>query len=111
MTVLGVFASYFIQHLVNSVLVRSERGLLNALSVGMVLIVLFKALFGPLRQYLVAHVGRKVDLALVSGYARHILRLPLPFFDMRRVGEILSRVHDADKVREAISGATLDRRG
>ena len=107
MTVLGVSISYFIQHLVDSVLVRSEGGLLNALSVGMVLIVLFKALFGLLRQYLVAHVGRKVDLALVSGYARHILRLPLPFFEMRRVGEILSRVNDADKVREAISGTTL----
>ncbi len=107
MTVLGVSTSYFIQHLVDSVLVRSEGGLLNALGVGMVLIVLFKALFGLLRQYLVAHVGRKVDLALVSGYARHILRLPLPFFEMRRVGEILSRVNDADKVREAISGTTL----
>jgi len=107
MTLLGVSTSYFIQHLVDSVLVRSEGGLLNALFVGMVLIVVFKALFGLLRQYLVAHVGRKVDLALVSSYARRILTLPLPFFEMRRVGEILSRVNDSDKVREAISGTTL----
>ena len=60
-----------------------------------------------LRQYLVAHVGRKVDLALIAGYARHILGLPLRFFEMRRVGEILSRINDAAKVREAISGTTL----
>ena len=107
MTVLGVATSYFIQHLVDSVLVRHEGRLLNALGVGMVLIVLFRTLFGMLRQYLLAHVGRKVDLALIAGYARHILGLPLRFFEMRQVGEILSRVNDAAKVREAISGTTL----
>jgi ATP-binding cassette subfamily B protein len=66
MTVLGISTSYFIQHLVDSVLVRNEAPLLNALGVGMVLIALFRALFGLLRQYLVAHVGRKADLALID---------------------------------------------
>src|SRR3954453_18581023 len=107
MIVLGVSTSFFIQHLVDSVLVRSEGRLLNALGVGMVLIVLFRTLFGLLRQYLVAHVGRQVALALIAGYTRHILGLPLRFFEMRRVGEILSRIGDAAKVREAISGTTL----
>ena len=107
MTVLGISTSYFIQHLVDSVLVRHEGRLLNALGIGMVLIALFRTLFGLLRQYLVAHVGRKVDLALIAGYTRHILKLPLRFFEMRQVGEILSRVNDAAKVREAISGTTL----
>src|SRR5262249_45191943 len=63
-------------------------------------------LFSGLRQYLLAHAGRKVDLVLIAGYTRHILRLPLSFFEMRRVGEILSRINDAAKVREAISGTT-----
>jgi ATP-binding cassette subfamily B protein len=107
LTVLGISTAYFIQHLVDSVLVRHEARLLNALGVGMVLILLFRTLFGMLRQYLVAHVGRKVDLALIAGYSRHILSLPLRFFEMRRVGEILSRVNDTAKVREAINGTTL----
>jgi ATP-binding cassette subfamily B protein len=107
MTVLGVATSYFVQHLVDSVLVRHEAKLLNALGVGMVLIVAFRTLFGVLRQYLLAHVGRQVDLSLIADYARHLLGLPLRFFEMRQVGEILSRVNDAAKVREAISGTTL----
>jgi ATP-binding cassette subfamily B protein len=107
MTALGLSTSYFIQHLVDSVLVRHEGRLLNALGIGMVLILVFRTLFGMLRHYLVAHVGRKVDLALIAGYNRHLLTLPMRFFEMRRVGEILSRVSDAAKVREAISGTTL----
>ncbi len=107
LTVLGLSTSYFIQHLVDSVLVRHEERLLNALGVGMLLVVVFRVLFAILRQYLLAHAGRKVDLGLIAGYARHVLRLPLHFFELRRVGEILSRVNDAAKVREAISGTTL----
>jgi ATP-binding cassette subfamily B protein len=106
MTVLGVSTSYFVQHLVDSVLVRGEVRLLNALGIGMALVVVFRTLFSLLRQYLLAHVGRKVDLGLIAGYMRHILALPMNFFEMRRVGEILSRVQDAGKVREAISGTT-----
>src|SRR5262249_1017437 len=107
MTLLGVATSYFLQHLVDSVLVRYEKRLLNALGIGMVLLLLFRTLFSMLRQYLVAHVSRKVDLTLIAGYARHLLGLPMRFFEMRQVGEILSRINDAAKVREAVSGTTL----
>ncbi|HWG43870.1 MAG TPA: peptidase domain-containing ABC transporter [Gemmataceae bacterium] len=106
MTLLGVSTSYFVQHLVDSVLVRQERRLLNALGIGMVLIVVFRTLFALLRQYLLAHVARKVDLAVIAGYSRHLLGLPMRFFESRRVGEILSRAIDTAKVREAISGTT-----
>jgi ABC-type bacteriocin/lantibiotic exporter with double-glycine peptidase domain len=94
-----------VQHLVDSVLVRGERPLLNALGVGMVLVMAFRALFNGVRQYLLAHIGRKIDLALVGGYARHVQRLPLKFFENRRVGDIFSRVTDAAKLRDAVYGA------
>lgn len=107
MTILGVSTSYFIRHLVDSVLVRGETRLLNALGIGMLAIAVVRILFGAIRQYLLAYISRKVDLGLISSYSRHILSLPMQFFEMRRVGEILSRVNDASKVREAISGVTL----
>ena len=103
MTLLGVATSYFIQHLVDSC--WRQRRLLKALGVGMS----DRPVPLPvrhLRRYLAAHVSRKVDLILVAGYARHSSP-PHAFFETRRVGEILSRVHDAAKVREAVSGTTL----
>lgn len=107
MAVLAVSTSYFVQHLVDSVLVRDQRPLLNALGIGMVLVVLFRSGFDVVRQYLLAHVSRKIDLALLGGYAEHVLRLPLRFFESRRVGEIYSRVTDIAKLRDAIQGAAV----
>lgn len=106
MTALAISSSFFIQHLVDSVLVRRETKLLNALGTGMALVLVFRLLFGLLRQYLLAYIGRKIDLRLMSSYSRHLLGLPMPFFETRRVGEILSRFHDASHIREAISGTT-----
>ena len=107
MTLLGLCTSVFVQHLVDSVLVHGQTGLLNALGLGMLLVVLFKTLFAALRGYLLAHVGRKIDLALMSAYLTHVVNLPLRFFETRRIGEILSRSSDAAKIREAVSGAAL----
>ncbi len=106
-TVLGLSTSFFLQHLVDSVLVHGETRLLNGLAIGMVIVLVFRCLLSGVRQYLLIHLGRKVDLTLVSGYMRHVLRQPLKFFELRRVGEILSRVNDAIRIREALSGTTL----
>ncbi len=68
--------------------------MLNALGLGMLLILIFRVLFGMMREYLVAHVGRQADLTLVPGYAQHLLRLPLRYFEAQRVGDALARVGD-----------------
>jgi ATP-binding cassette subfamily B protein len=107
LTVLGLGTSFFIQHLVDTVLVHAQWRLLNALAAGMLALLVFRTLFGAVRQYLLVHVSRKVDVALISGYTRHVLAQPIRFFEMRRVGEILSRLSDAVKVRQAVSGTTL----
>ena len=106
MTVLGAATAFFVQHLVDTVLTRQEPRLLDALGLGVLLALGFRTVFGIVRGYLLAHVGRAVDLALVAGYARHLLGLPVRFFETRQVGEVVSRVGDASKVCEAVSGTT-----
>jgi ATP-binding cassette subfamily B protein len=106
-TLLAITTSYFIQHLVDNVLVRNEYGLLKALGIGMSLVLLFRLLLDMVRQYLLAHVGRKIDLKLMGGYVDHLTMLPLREFESRRVGDFISRLHDASNIREAASGTTL----
>ena len=107
LTMLGLATPLFVQQLVDSALVSGDAGMLNALGIGLGLVIVFRVLFGLVRRYLLAFVGRRVDLALISQYASHLLRLPMRFYETRRVGEMISRVHDATKVRHAVSAATL----
>jgi ATP-binding cassette subfamily B protein len=104
-TLLAIATSYFVQHLVDSVLVRQESSLLNALGAGMVAVVVFRASFNLLRQYLLAHAGRRVHLVILAGYMRRLLRLPMRFFETRQLGDIMSRMGETARLREAINGA------
>jgi len=107
MTVLGLSTSLFVQHLTDSVLVQGQTGLLDALGIGMLVIVGFRAAFTALRGYLMAFAGRRTGFELLADYVRHILYLPMRFYELRQAGDVLARVQDAVRVRDAISGVTL----
>ena len=80
---------------------------LTTLSVGVILLNVFKVILQAIRSHLLLYLSQKLDIALLLGYYRHVLELPMNFFGSRRVGEIISRFNDASKVRDAISGVTL----
>ena len=106
-TVFGILAAFYFQELVDSVLPDGLRQTLFTLSVGVILLNIFRVLLSAFRSHLLLHLSQKLDIALLLGYYRHVLSLPMNFFGTRKVGEIISRFTDASKVRDAISGATL----
>jgi ATP-binding cassette subfamily B protein len=107
MTILGLASSFFIQVLVDFVLVQGQTPTLNWLAAGMLLVTLARAGFLAVRSYLLAHLSMRIDAETMLGYHRHLLGLPLSFFASRRTGEILSRLNDAIKIRVAAGVTTL----
>ena len=77
------------------------------LSIGVIILNVFKVLLNAFRTQLLLYLSQKLDIALLLGYYRHVLELPMNFFGTRKVGEIISRFNDAGNVRDAISGATI----
>lgn len=106
-TILGILAAFYFQELVDSVLPNGLRQTLFTLSVGVIILNLFRVLLSAFRSHLLLYLSQKLDITLLLGYYRHVLALPMNFFGTRKVGEIISRFTDASKVRDAISGATL----
>uniref|UniRef100_UPI004055EAA2 peptidase domain-containing ABC transporter n=1 Tax=Acetatifactor sp. TaxID=1872090 RepID=UPI004055EAA2 len=106
-TILGILAAFYFQELVDSVLPDGLRQTLFTLSIGVILLNVFRVLLAAFRSHLLLYLSQKLDIALLLGYYRHVLELPMNFFGTRKVGEIISRFTDASKVRDAISGATL----
>jgi len=106
-TILGLGFSFYVQVLVDHVLEHQDTRLLHWLGLGMIVLVLFRVLFSALREYLATHLAIKMDLLLLLQYYRHVLGLPMQFFDTRKVGEILSRMNDASKIRAAVSNVVL----
>lgn len=106
-TVLGILGAFYFKALVDDVLPDGLSKTLATLSIGVILLNVFKVLLEAFRSHLLLYLSQKLDIALLLGYYHHVIELPMNFFGTRKVGEIISRFNDAGNVRDAISGATL----
>lgn len=106
-TILGLSTSIYIEKITDYVLIDGNKRLLNLLSVGMIVILLFQIFIGAMKSILVLQTGQKMNKHLILGYYKHLLRLPQRFFDTMKVGEIISRVNDAVKIRTFINDVSI----
>jgi ATP-binding cassette subfamily B protein len=107
-TVLGLSTSIYIQKITDFVLVDGNTNLLNLLSIGMIIILLLQVFIGVIKSIFILKTGQRMDAQLILGYYKHLLKLPQSFFDTMRVGEIISRVNDAVKIRAFINDVSLN---
>jgi len=106
-TILGLFLSFYVQKIVDFVLVEGNLRLLNLMSILMLIVVIAQFIIGYFKSIIGLHSGQRLDALLIMNYYNHLLRLPLRFFDSMRVGEIMSRVNDAVKIRLFINDIAM----
>lgn len=102
-TVLGLSTAIYVEQIVDRVLVDGNRNLLNLLGTGMLVVLGAQIVLEVARSLLTLRTGQRIDAALITGYYRHVTRLPQAFFDRMRTGEIVSRINDAVKIRSFIN--------
>ncbi len=107
-TILGLSMSVYLQKIIDFVLVNGNTRFLNLLSVAMLIILVFQLFTGAFKTLLGIQTGQQIDAKLILGYYKHLLQLPQRFFDTMRVGEIISRVNDAVKIRMFINDIALN---
>lgn len=107
-TILGLSSSIYIGKIVDYVLPTGNSNLLNLLGLGMVFIIMMQLVLSYLQSLFVLKTGQRIDLALILGYYQHLLKLPMPFFDNMRTGEIISRINDAVKIRVFINDVSIN---
>jgi ATP-binding cassette subfamily B protein len=105
-TLMGLAGAFYFKYLIDTILVDGLIKTLHIISTGVIILSIFKVLMNAFRRHLLLYLSQKVDISLILTYYQHVLELPMSFFDSRKVGEILSRLSDASKIRAAISGAT-----
>ncbi|CAG0974908.1 Alpha-hemolysin translocation ATP-binding protein HlyB [Rhodocyclaceae bacterium] len=103
----GLATPVFTQVIIDKVVVHQTQSTLVVIGVALILFMLFTSAMSWLRQYLVLHTGNRIDAVLGSQVFRHLLRLPLPFFENRTTGVLVARLHGVETIREFVSGAAV----
>ena len=97
----------FFQVVMDKVLVHRGLTTLDVLVIGLVVVVLFESVLTILRTYVFSHTTSRIDVELGARLFRHLVGLPLAYFQARRVGDSVARVRELENIRSFLTGNAL----
>ena len=108
--VLNLFAlvtPLFFQVVMDKVLVHHGLTTLDVIAVGLLVVSIFEVVLSGLRSYVFAHTTSRIDVELGARLFRHLLHLPLGYFQARRVGDSVARVRELENIRGFLTGNAI----
>ncbi|WNH51546.1 type I secretion system permease/ATPase [Stenotrophomonas oahuensis] len=97
----------FYQVVMDKVLVHRGWTTLEVITIGLVCMAVFEVILSGLRTYVLSHTTSKIDVELGARLFRHVLALPLAYFESRRVGDTIARVRELENIRTFLTGQAL----
>ncbi|WP_417624705.1 type I secretion system permease/ATPase [Paremcibacter congregatus] len=97
----------FFQVVIDKVLVHKGLTTLDVMILALVVVSVFEVVVGGLRTYVFSHTTNRVDVELGAKLFRHLLALPLSYFESRRVGDSVARVRELDTIREFLTSSSV----
>lgn len=105
--VLGLATPMLTQVIIDKVIVHESFSTLHVVAIALLGVGIFEALLGIIRLFLFTHTARRLDLNLSSQLFRHLLELPLAYFEARRVGDTVARAQELENIRQFLTGTAL----
>lgn len=104
--VLQLFAlmtPYYMQWIVDEVLISFDKPLLTVLAMGFAMIAIISAVTNAVRSWLILRLSSLLNMQMGVNLLRHLLRLPMNYFESRHIGDIVSRFGSLAQIRERIT--------
>lgn len=107
LSLFGILSGLYFKFFVDDIIGSKAHTSLHVLSFALVCLTVFSAILTVCRSQFLRIFTMKTNISLSISYIKHVLYLPLNFFETRRTGEILSRFNDSDKIRTTLSNIAL----
>jgi subfamily B ATP-binding cassette protein HlyB/CyaB len=105
---LGLFSPIFIQVVIDKVLSHHSLATLTVLGTGLLIAFVFELILGIAKNHVFSNTTNKIDLLLSVRLYDHLLRLPLRYFENRRVGDTVARIRELETIRNFLTGTPLN---
>lgn len=99
----GVLSPFFMQWVMDMVLVSADYSLLTLLGIGFIMIALFQTMISALRSWVMSWFSSQLSVQWTTNVCHHMLKLPLEWFESRHVGDILSRYGSLNTIQSTLT--------
>ncbi|EGR1860296.1 peptidase domain-containing ABC transporter [Vibrio cholerae] len=105
---LTLISPYYIQWVVDDVLLSNDKPLLIVLACGFILLKLLQIFINTFRAWLVIRFSSALNIQMGANIFQHLIRLPLSFFEKRHIGDIVSRFGSINAIRELFTTGLVE---
>ncbi len=105
--IMALITPLIFQVVIDKVLTHRTLSTLDVMVFALLGVSIFEVALGAMRHYLLSHTTNRVDVELGSKLFKHLLHLPLSYFESRRSGDTVARVRELDNARNFLTGQAL----
>jgi ATP-binding cassette, subfamily B, bacterial CvaB/MchF/RaxB len=105
--IFGIVTPFFSQWIIDDALVTGDQDLLIVLSVGVLLVATTRITVGLIRSWVVMHLSTTLSLEWFANVFAHLLKLPVPWFEKRHLGDVVSRFGSLNNIQQALTGGLI----
>ncbi|MFA0813690.1 peptidase domain-containing ABC transporter [Microbulbifer epialgicus] len=99
----AVVTPFYMQTVVDDVILRGDDNLLLVLAIGFGLLLVIQTGTNALREWVILHISSRLNMQMAANLFRHLIRLPMSYFSTRHMGDVVSRFGSLSKVRELLT--------
>ncbi|WP_016954677.1 peptidase domain-containing ABC transporter [Catenovulum agarivorans] len=99
----SLITPYYMQTVVDDVLLRSDQDLLVALAFGFGLLLIINTLTSLFRELVILNLSSRLNVQMALNVFRHLIRLPMEYFSKRHMGDIVSRFSSLGQIRTLLT--------
>jgi subfamily B ATP-binding cassette protein HlyB/CyaB len=104
---IGLVTPVAFQVITDKVLVNHATRTLNVVAIGLICATIFDVVLSGIRTHLFSHTCSKIDVELGAKLFKHLLSLPIGYFESRRVGDSIARVRELENIRSFLTSNSL----
>ncbi|MCI2122402.1 MAG: peptidase domain-containing ABC transporter, partial [Bacteroidales bacterium] len=106
-SLLSMMLPFVTQSVVDIGIADSNLHFVVVMLIAQVVIILSQALNDVVKNRIMLHVSSRISISLISDFLSKLMRLPIAFFDSRKVGDIMQRIGDYDRIQSFLTGSVI----
>lgn len=103
----AILSPFYLQLVLDDVILHNDQSLLLALAIGFSLLLLVEAGTSLFRSIVILNLSTRLGIQMASNLFRHLIRLPMNYFQKRHMGDVLSRVGSLESVQQLITSGLV----
>lgn len=103
-----LISPYYMQLVIDDVLLSNDHDLLVLLAFGFAMVVIFDSATTALRSFVTLQMNSSLSLQMAANLFHHMVRLPVSFFEKRHIGDVLSRFASLTKIKDMLVSGLLE---